>query len=663
MSQIGLIPEYSPALPAGQAGPSRFEAFFHASPHGILILDDTGLILEANEQAGMMLGYRHDSIPGVKVLQFLDPATWDQVNQAFIQTQFSGNALVETQVIRADGSSFPAEIIWNRLRSEGRVLYHGSISDITSRSEALEESRCAIKAAQEANEARLLFLATMSHEIRTPLNGIIGFAHLLADSELSELQQQYVDMVGRSGDILLRIIDDILHLSRIESGRFELEEIDFDPVTCIEEVLEMHANNSKLEKVELLYEVLEGVPSLVRGDITRTRQVLTNLVSNALKFTEEGHILVRCAVQDDRFLAFSVRDTGSGFDPSKTETLFKPFFQEDASTTRKFGGTGLGLAICRKLLNRMGGYIEARSEPGHGAEFWFGVPLIAAPETQPGPPPLSGYHALLVGGTSPGNELLRKRLAKSGLQAHAVLSADAALTTLKKSQYHLILVANQGSRFDAAEFAKKARRTKPNRKSIFVLLSTSRSPIGQESAATMGYATVLTTPIRQEDLLSGLIPLLRPEQEKPAPVEKVKKTPPPKKSAKPKAKPFILIAEDNHINAQLALLVTKRLGFEAHVAHNGREVLAYLASEQSYVAILMDMRMPDMDGIEATRRIRLGHAGVPVTHIPIYALTANAMDSDRDSCINAGMNGYFAKPLRVKEIEEAFRVHDLLPGE
>ena len=213
-------------------------------------------------------------------------------------------------------------------------------------------------------------------------------------------------MVGRSGDILLRIIDDILHLSRIESGRFELEEIDFEPAALIEEVFEMHANNEKLATVELVYDVLDDVPPVVRGDLTRVRQILTNLVSNALKFTKTGHVLVRCATQDQRFLAFSVRDSGVGFDPAKTETLFKPFFQEDASTTRKFGGTGLGLAICRKLVTRMGGYIEARSQPGEGAEFWFGIPLLVGPPAAPSLPTFHGHAAMLVGGSQVGREIL-----------------------------------------------------------------------------------------------------------------------------------------------------------------------------------------------------------------------------------------------------------------
>lgn len=657
-------PQVSPAAVRAEAGPARFEAFFHASPHGILIVDDSGTILEANEQAGTMVGYRPDSLPGSKAIQFLDPSTAEKVNQAFLQTQLSGQAYVETRIIRSDGTAFPAEIFWNRLRSDGRIFFHASITDITRRCEALEESKRATEQAEQANEARLLFLATMSHEIRTPLNGIIGFSHLLAESELSTIQQQYVDMVGRSGDILLRIIDDILHLSRIESGRFELEEIEFSPVACIEDVFEMHANSSKLASVELHYEILDGVPPLVRGDITRIRQILTNLVSNALKFTAEGHILVRCAVQGDRFLAFSVRDTGLGFDPSKTENLFMPFVQEDATTTQKFGGTGLGLAICRKLVDRMGGYIEARSQPGQGAEFWFGIPLLPSSNGETPPRPLAGHRALLIGGSELGSRLLGKRIATTGLELHVERDAQTALTLLKKNTFPLIIVADHGGRIPLEELGDRIRKLKNNRKSALLLLTSATSPPDQGSAASSGYRAVLRTPFRHGDLEAAILPLLRPASSESAVDPFANKAPtlPPPPLASPESKPFILIAEDNHINAQLALLVTQRLGFQAHLAHNGREVLGYLTSSQTYSAILMDMRMPGMDGIEATRRIRLGHAGVPVTNVPIYALTANAMDSDRKACLEVGMNGYFTKPLRIKEIEAAFREQGILPG-
>lgn len=664
----GLFPPPLTAPSTDTNGQGRFEAYFHAAQQGIVVLDDMGNILEANKQAGVMFGYLHDSLPGVQILQLLDTSTWDQVNQAFIETQFSGNSFVETRIQKPDASSVPVEIIWNRVHLDGRTLFHGTISDLTDRNRALDESRKAIEEAERANEARLLFLATMSHEIRTPLNGIIGFAHLLSESELSDLQKQYVDMVGRSGDILLRIIDDILHLSRIESGRLELEEVEFDPVNCIEEVFEMHANNSKLGKVDLLYEILDGVPPLVRGDVTRIRQILTNLVSNSIKFTEDGHILVRCAVQDGRFLAFSVRDTGIGFDGSKTENLFQPFVQEDSTTTQKFGGTGLGLAICRKLVTRMGGYIDARSQPGEGAEFWFGIPLLQGTGAPPTSKPLTGQRALLVGGKNFESSLLCKRMARTGLETHSECTASKALALLKSNHFPLIIVSADGGGLTIEEFARKALRTKHNRDSKLLLLTPSRSPLGLESAAAWGYSSILTTPFRHADLESTLLPLFSTSTNDPADAfGEVASTPaspaaPPAPATPSGKQPFILIAEDNHINAQLALLVTKRLGFQAHVARNGREVLAYLSSDQSYTAILMDMRMPGMDGIEATRRIRLGHAGIPVTHIPIYALTANAMDSDRNACISAGMNGYFTKPLRVNEIRDALEEHGLLPS-
>ena len=673
----GSIHIGTPPDPVGQlqTEAARFKAFFHASTDGIFLSDGSGRIVEVNDRAVEMLGYPREQLMTLTLPQLMDPSTWDEAGRAFMRAQVSGHARFETSFVRSDGSMIPTEVTWSRLMLDGEMLLHGSVSDITERNRAMEESRLAREEAERANEARLLFLATMSHEIRTPLNGIMGFTDLLLDSDLTGEQRDYLGMVRRSSDILLNIIDDILNFSRIESGRLELEETDFDPAECIEEVFDMHVNNAVLERVELLYDVGPEMPPKVRGDVARVRQILMNLVSNALKFTEAGSVVVRCTVQpgpknpESRDVVFSVRDTGIGFNPEITENLFEPFYQEDASTTRKFEGTGLGLSICRKLVERMGGWIGAYSRPGEGAEFRFGIPLVVGglgpfqlAETSQR---FAGKRALVVDANEFGAEVMKRRLARWGMETLAVPGSDEALRMLKDSEFDVVLYDLGANGLEAPKFTKKAKRCRASRNAGLVLLGPARMTQEKEKGLDWGFHGVLTKPVRRHDMKGVLGALLFEGGVVP------EAPPPPQKgesrrngrARKRKNRPLLLIAEDNQINARLVSLVMERLGFEAHVAENGREVLAKLNSGQQYAAILMDMRMPEMDGIEASRRIRLGQAGTIASAIPIYALTANVLKTDREACLEAGMNGYFAKPLQAEEVEAAFREAGIITDE
>ena len=654
-----------------RAEAERFKAFFHASTDGIFLSDSSGQIVEVNDRAVEMVGYPREQLMTLTLPQLMDPSTWNEAGRAFMRAQMAGHARFETAFLRADGTNFPTEVVWSRLMLNGQMLLHGSVADITERSRAMEESRLAREEAERANEARLLFLATMSHEIRTPLNGIMGFTDLLLESDTSAQQRDYLGMVRRSSDILLSIIDDILNFSRIESGRLDLEETDFDPGECIEEVFDMHVNNTVLENVELLYDMMDGMPPKVRGDVARVRQILMNLVSNALKFTSVGSVVVRCVVQEGRAgqdMVFSVRDTGVGFNPEITENLFEPFYQEDASTTRKFEGTGLGLSICRKLVERMGGWIGAYSRPGEGAEFRFGIPLVVG---EVGPFQLvetsqrfAGKRVLVVDSSEIGAEVMKRRLARWGMVPVSVGTSVEAFRLLKNSAFDMVIYDSRVDGPDASKFAKKAKKCRASKAASLVLVGPARMTQEKEQGLDWGFHGVLTKPTRRHDMKGVLAALLFDDKSVPPPRGGEAPQKPEKKKPKQKGeRPMVLVAEDNQINARLACLVMDRLGFDAEVAENGREVLDMLTGGLIYQAILMDMRMPEMDGIEAARRIRLGQAGMIAKSMPIYALTANVLKTDRDACLAAGMNGYFAKPLQADEVEKMFQEAGIVSGE
>ena len=351
----------------------KFKVFFNASVDGIILLDGFGAFVEVNETAVLMCGYSREQLQGMYISHLMN---WEVSGRALNEVQRTGHSRSEAQLRRSDGSLLPVEVVWGRVKYEGRTLVHGIVRDVTERVKALREITLAREEAERAERAKSMFLAMMSHEILTPLNGIIGYTELLLDSRLTEEQRENLGLIHKSGDLLLNIINDLLDFSRIESGRLELEQVDFELSDCIEEVLGLHAAKASEKGVELTYDLQESIPAVVSGDVARVKQILLNLVSNALKFTAQGAVSVNGRVVAGPLLELAVRDTGMGFDPSKAESLFEPFQQEDASTTRKFGGSGLGLAICKRLVERMGGTISASSQAGEGAEFRFTIPLV-----------------------------------------------------------------------------------------------------------------------------------------------------------------------------------------------------------------------------------------------------------------------------------------------
>ncbi len=504
----------------------KSRAVHQASLDGIILHTQDGLIMDANDKMCELINCEKLLLMKLHIDELLADESKGFMSWAMSDIERVGYARGECLFKKEGGEKVFTEVSVARLEVEGGVIMQAIVRDVTERIESAKRLELATKEAIEANEAKSLFLATMSHEIRTPLNGIIGFTEILLQEPLANEHRHHLELIGKSGEMLLHIITDILDFSRAENHDIELDHADYSMVVCIEETLDVQSKTAASKGVDLFYEIDEGFPALLNGDSGRIRQILINLVSNGIKFTSKGSVVIRAKRLPDSLIEVSVIDTGIGFDMAIADKLFEPFQQEDASTTRMYGGTGLGLAICKRLISAMGGYISASSELGQGACFKITLPYTEATSLE-------------------------------------VTSDTEVVSTCAASK------------------------------------ATSSS--GR-----------------------------------------------------------VLVVEDHPINAKLAEILIGKLGAEVTICSNGKEAIEELSADHGYDIVMMDMQMPVMDGIEATRRIRKGEAGEGCKNKPIIAMSANAQKEFKSQCLSSGMNHYLSKPIKVERLERVLRRFEVI---
>ena len=655
------------ALDAMRQAEEKYRAIFENAVEGIFQTTPEGRYLAANPALARIYGYASPDqlmteLNDIEQQLYVDPNRRDEfqrlMNERDVLTNF------ESQVFRRDRS-----IIWisENVRvvrdKEGKPLYYeGTVEDITERVSAFR-LQAEKEAAEAASEAKTTFLAKMSHEIRTPLNGVIGMLDLLVGTQLNPRQERYVRIARSSADALLGQINDILDFSKIESGKLELESIAFDLPVLVEDLAEMFVLRAEAKGIELTCHLLPGVPPAVVGDPDRVRQVLINLINNALKFTEKGEIAVRVESAGDR-LRFSVRDTGVGIPKENASRLFSWFTQADASVARRFGGTGLGLAICKQLVELMHGVIGVESIEGQGATFWFELPLPAA-ESAPARFRLTAEQSkeirVLGVDDNPTNlEILRDQLVSWGFEFKPAATGANALKAMKDAAaanrpFHLAILDRKLPDYDGLEVAAAIKKDDALNSTPLLMLTSLDASIDSGTMKRLGFAGILTKPIRQSRLFDTIVSIVHapaPGGELPsiaAPLES-------KRTEETKGA-YVLVADDNEINRLVTGEMLSSEGFRYELASDGREAVD-LFRRHEFDVILMDCQMPELDGFEATgeiRKLEVSPEFADRGRTPIVALTANAVHGDRERCLAAGMDDYVTKPIDRKHLLETMR--------
>jgi PAS domain S-box-containing protein len=661
---VGIAIERTRLYESTQSQKQYFEGIVFNSPVAIVTVDLNSHIVEWNPAAEKLFGYPKAEALGrdVDELVALSDEIREEAAACSLKAMRGELASYLTRRNRKDGSlvdvqmwAVPVTVNGTRV---GAIALYNDISELIR----------ARREAESANQAKSAFLATMSHEIRTPMNAVIGMSNLLLGTNLNDEQREYADVIHNSGDALLTIINDILDFSKIEAGKMELDQQPFDLRECVESALDLVTTRATEKSIDLAYIIDENVPAAIFGDATRLRQVLLNLLSNAVKFTERGEVVLLVTTNDERrttnessafvlrpsssVLHFSVRDTGIGISPEQTERLFQSFSQADASTSRKYGGTGLGLAISKRLVELMRGTMWVESEGvGKGSTFHFTIQAQAAldfvPQARTFPageqPLLRGKRVLIVDDNATNRRILARQLQLWGMVTQDTESAREALAWLARGDsFDVAILDLQMPEMDGVQLATEIRKQPDGTRLPMILFSSlGRREAGADESL---FAAYITKPIKLSMLFDALMNVFAHEHA-------AGKSAPAKSQIDPQMAmrlPLrILLVEDNAVNQKLALRILSQMGYRADVAANGLEALDAI-DRQKYDVVLMDVQMPEMDGLEATRQIvaRWQRGARP----RIVAMTANVTQGDREMCLAAGMDDYIAKPIRVEEL-------------
>ncbi|MCC6139480.1 MAG: PAS domain S-box protein [Nitrospira sp.] len=630
-----------------------------SAPSGMVLVDQSGILRMVNAEVERIFGYPRAELLGKPIETLLPEA----IRQQHVKDRTAFMAKPSSRTMgtgrelhgrRKDGSAFPVEVGLKSVRTATGLSIIATVMDVTERKQIETALRQAKEHAEAANTSKSQFLANMSHEIRTPMNGVLGMAELLLNSPLTERQRHLADSVHRSGTALLGIINDILDFSKIEAGKLELERIEFGLRETIEEAVDLFADPASKKDVELTCYVPDDIPDNVIGDPVRLRQVLLNLVGNAVKFTPRGEVTVRATLlnkePDTLMLKVDVTDTGLGIPPQAQSRLFTAFSQTDGSTTRRFGGTGLGLAIVKQLAQLMGGEVGLTSALDQGSTFWFTTQLgwVAQPPAIKATDRFLDHMRILVVDDNETNRyILEAHLASWGADTVSADSGAAALALLREqtgrhAPIDLAILDIHMPDMDGLMLAKAIKDDPATRHIDLWALSSVDNLTRGGAGAALGFSTWLRKPVRQSLLRECL---RRRRQGTPAilPVQA------PPSAGRPSLLGRVLLVEDNSVNREVSAGMLELIGYQVAVAENGRQALAASATE-AFDLILMDCQMPVMDGFTATAAIRIREQDKNEPHVPIIALTANAMDGDRERCLAAGMDDYLSKPFSQQSL-------------
>ena len=626
----------------------------HAASDAFLSVNAEGRLTAWNDAATTVFGHDRETALGADLIGLVLPPETRERSRPVLARLVAGESpgllgrRFEVEAVHAAGHRFRAEVTLWLSSMSGATSFNAFVRDVTERTRQQEEVAEARDAALEASRLKSEFVANMSHEIRTPMNGVLGMTSLLQDTPLDAVQRDYAETIAGSAEALLTVIDDILNFSKIEAGQLDIEAIDFELRPLVEDVASLLGPAAHGHGVELAVLIDPALPSAVQGDPHRLRQVLTNLVGNAVKYTERGEVVVTVEPGhvDPSHVRIAVRDTGIGISPAHQVRLFEAFQQADASTTRRYGGTGLGLTISRRLVELMGGTLEVRSELRRGSTFFFEMPLPPAaslPTARLVPPDLAGTRILVVDDNATNRKVLQQLLTSWSLRPTCVGDGESALAELqggveRGQPYALVLLDMNMPDTNGIEFANQVRADPSLALTALVMLSSSGDAVERAAAEAAGIDAYLAKPVRQLPLHECLVELLGGRQVD-APAADVHAAPRPRGG-------HVLVAEDNIVNQRVVSGMLTALGYSVDLAGDGHQAVD-LAGRRDYDLVLMDCQMPRMDGYAAAAAIRAAGGDMP-----IVALTASVLEDNQERCLAAGMDDFLAKPLRRDRLTE-----------